>query len=110
MSKTPSKTKQKLTKKSAPRAKPNVIKAIQSWFEKDENGKVNKVAITVFSFLAVYPIIAFEGIKTGLFAKYDVSTDVGLMKVVKGLGTPFGDIMAISRISDLLPEVLIQPH
>ena len=71
MSKTPSKTKQKLTKKSAPRAKPKVIKTIQSWFEKDENGKVNKVAITVFCFLAVYPIIAFEGIKTGLFAKYD---------------------------------------
>lgn len=96
MSKTPSKTKQKLTKKSAPRAKPKVIKTIQSWFEKDENGKVNKVAITVFCFLAVYPIIAFEGIKTGLFAKYDVSTDVGLMKVVKGLGTPFGDIMAMN--------------
>ena len=55
MSKTPSKTKQKLTKKSAPRAKPKVIKTIQSWFEKDENGKVNKVAITVFCFLAVYP-------------------------------------------------------
>ena len=53
MSKTPSKTKQKLTKKSAPRAKPKVIKTIQSWFEKDENGKVNKVAITVFCFLAV---------------------------------------------------------
>ena len=37
MSKTPSKTKQKLTKKSAPRAKPKVIKTIQSWFEKDGN-------------------------------------------------------------------------
>ena len=36
MSKITSKTKQKLTKKKAPREKTKIIKTIQSWFEKEE--------------------------------------------------------------------------
>lgn len=79
------------------KSRSKIISTITSWFEKDENGKVNKVAITIFGFVAVYPLILFEGIKAGLYAKYSAATDVGMMKMINGLATPFRDILEMNN-------------
>ena len=78
-------------------ALPKWIRVVKSWFEKDENGKINRVAITIFGFSVVYPVVFLEAIKTGLYAKYSVSTDIGLIKLLNGVTTPLTKVIEMDR-------------
>lgn len=72
---------------------PKWAKTILSWFTKDANGQINRSASTLFIGAVLTPFMLFEGVKIGLYDKYNTGANVGLQNIVEGLPMPFISVL-----------------
>lgn len=70
-----------------------LIKKIASYFQKDENGQINRPMCVLIMGIFLLPIIIFEGIKVGFYDKFSLSTNIGISTFATGLSTSFIKIM-----------------
>ena len=80
-------------KKQKPFSVKKCIKTIKSWYKKDENGHMNHTARILFEFLLALPIVVFEGIKVGFYAKLTSTT--GFFVIAEGLFVPATQVYAL---------------
>lgn len=67
------------------------IATVKKWYKKDENGRRNEVAITLFQSALFFPIVTLQGIKAGIYA---VNTQKSNMEVaIDTLTMPFISVL-----------------
>ena len=74
-----------------------IKKYIKNSFVPNEDGKKNNVGATIIIFLAILPLILFEGIKFGILAGKLGSTFSTLQILAKGFSTSFIGVLGIKQ-------------